>query len=47
MLGHQNDINEKLDDKIEAKLKIEEEKDEATEKISAAQKQEEAEILSH
>jgi len=44
MLGHQNDINEKLDDKIEAKLKIEEEKDEASEKVSAAEKSEEDEI---
>lgn len=47
MLGHQNDINEKLDDKIEAKLKIEEEKDQAAAKVSAQYLAEEAEIEKH
>lgn len=47
MLGHQNDINEKLDEGIEAKLKIEEDKDAAAEKLSFAQQKELAEIEQH
>ena len=47
MLGHQNDINEKLDEGIEAKLKIEEDKDAAAEKLSFAQQKEIAEIELH
>jgi hypothetical protein len=47
MLGHQNDINEKLDEGIEAKLKIEEDKDAAAEKLSFAQQKEMAEIELH
>jgi len=47
MLGHQNDINEKLDEGIEAKLKIEEDKEAAAEKLSFAQQKEMAEIELH